>query len=426
MHRRTAVSTRPCNRTTSTSSSFRSRSIGCSSRRSGCSTPCHTAVMVVADQASVLLVFVYARRRVGGWTAVAAAALLLFLGPGWEVILWPFEIGWLISVGAGVACLLALDRHDRRGDIAAAALLAVSLASSGVGVVIAVGIAVEILAVRRRPGDLWIVAAPAVLFGLCGSAITSAAIHAATASASAGLGRRRGCCDAGGGDGPGRRLRARNHVGTAATWRPPARDRRAPHPRLALPQPRPISPRVLTLAAVVGAFWLLTALDRVAARRPLLQPVPVRRRRVRHPHRRRARGRAAPLRAGRVRCSAVAALAAVASNLSVLDHGARYLRDRAPDALGLGRRISLAARPGPGSRSGLPGYPFVRVTVGEYCAAVHDLGSPAAGQTALATSPRIRRMVDAELVAPRDRPRPTRRSRAARRRRRRFRFRSGD
>ena len=137
----------------------------------------YRAVMVVAESASVLLVFVYARRR---WAAAAArpgrrprrrrrSSCRALAGTRPR----PFEIGWLISVGAGVACLLALDRHDRRGDIAAAALLAVSLASSGVGVVIAVGIAVEILAVRRRPGDLWIVAAPAILLQISGgSAIT--------------------------------------------------------------------------------------------------------------------------------------------------------------------------------------------------------------------------------------------------------------
>ena len=82
----------------------------------------YRAVMVAAGSACVLLVFVYARRRVGGWAAVAAAALLLFLGPGWEVLLWPFEMGWLISVGAGLGVLACVDRRDRFGYIATAVL----------------------------------------------------------------------------------------------------------------------------------------------------------------------------------------------------------------------------------------------------------------------------------------------------------------
>ena len=65
-----------------------------------------------------------------------------------------------------IGALLALDRGDRRGDVAAAALLALALASSGLGVVIALGIAVELLVARRRRRAIWIAAAPLGLYAI--------------------------------------------------------------------------------------------------------------------------------------------------------------------------------------------------------------------------------------------------------------------
>ena len=41
---------------------------------------------------------------------------VLCLGPAWEVLLWPFEIGFVGSMLFGLAMLLALEREDRRGD----------------------------------------------------------------------------------------------------------------------------------------------------------------------------------------------------------------------------------------------------------------------------------------------------------------------
>ena len=66
----------------------------------------------------VVLLFVYARRRVGDLLALAAAAMILFLGHGAGTdVLWPFQIGFLGSLAAGIGALLALDRERRRGDV---------------------------------------------------------------------------------------------------------------------------------------------------------------------------------------------------------------------------------------------------------------------------------------------------------------------
>ncbi|HJX33128.1 MAG TPA: hypothetical protein VJ257_02930, partial [Solirubrobacterales bacterium] len=117
--------------------------------------------------ATAALVFVYVRRRVGPWPALVAAVLLLFLGPAWQVLLWPFEIGFVGSTLFGVAMLLALDRGDRRWDIAACVCLAISLGFSSLGLAFAVGAVVDVLQGRRRPGGLrraYVAAVPLLLY----------------------------------------------------------------------------------------------------------------------------------------------------------------------------------------------------------------------------------------------------------------------
>jgi hypothetical protein len=125
----------------------------------------YRALVVAGHLGCVALLFVYSRRRVGSLGALCAAALILFLGPAWGNIIWPFQVGWLISLSAGLGALLMLDRVDRRGDAIACALLLVSLASSGIGVVVMLGILVELLW-GRRWRELWVVAGPAALYAL--------------------------------------------------------------------------------------------------------------------------------------------------------------------------------------------------------------------------------------------------------------------
>ncbi len=122
-------------------------------------------VMIIAAHALCAgLVFVYARRRVGGLGALVAAGLILTLGPAWQNFLWPFQVGWLVSLAAGLGALLLLDREDRAGDVGAAVLLAVALASSGLGIPIAAGLLVELLWGRRSLRATWIAAVPLALY----------------------------------------------------------------------------------------------------------------------------------------------------------------------------------------------------------------------------------------------------------------------
>jgi hypothetical protein len=121
----------------------------------------YRVLVILGHLACVTLLFVYARRRVGDFLGLLLAGLLLLLGPAWQNIIWPFQIGWLISLGAGLGALLMMDRGDRRGDVGASLLLCLSLASSGVGVPFLLAVIVEVLW-RRRWRDAWIVAIPLV------------------------------------------------------------------------------------------------------------------------------------------------------------------------------------------------------------------------------------------------------------------------
>jgi hypothetical protein len=123
-------------------------------------------LLAVASAVAALLLFVYARRRVGPWLALFFAVVLLFFGPAWEVLLWPFEISFVGSVLFGIAMLLALDRDDRRGDIAACAFLCFSFGFSTIGASFAAAAAVDVFLKRRSRGlhRAYVVAIPVALY----------------------------------------------------------------------------------------------------------------------------------------------------------------------------------------------------------------------------------------------------------------------
>ena len=111
------------------------------------------------------LVFAFVRERAGDLLALLAAALVIFLGPAWQDLLWSFQIGLVGSLAAGVATLLALERQTRRGDLLACLLLVVGIAFSNLGVAFIVAAAVAVL-IRDRRSGLWVPALPALLFVL--------------------------------------------------------------------------------------------------------------------------------------------------------------------------------------------------------------------------------------------------------------------
>ena len=123
-------------------------------------------LLVALLLATAGLLFVYARRRVGPWPALFAAALLLFLGPAWQDMLWPFQVGFVGSALCGLAMLLALENDDERWDVAACAFLAVSIAFSSLGIAFAAACAVDVIRRRRERGlrRAYVFALPLLLY----------------------------------------------------------------------------------------------------------------------------------------------------------------------------------------------------------------------------------------------------------------------
>lgn len=115
---------------------------------------------------TAVLLFIYARRRVGPWVALMMTSLLLFVGPAWQDLLWPFEIGFVGSVLFGIAMLLALEREDERGDLLACLFLFVAIAFNSLGLAFAVAAVVELVMNRRSRGlgRAWVVGVPLALF----------------------------------------------------------------------------------------------------------------------------------------------------------------------------------------------------------------------------------------------------------------------
>jgi hypothetical protein len=119
--------------------------------------------LVAVHLLCAFLVFVYVRRRAGPWFAVIPAVCLLSLGSAWQDLLWPFQIGFLVSIAGGLGALLAVERRDRLGDLTAAALLLLAVASSGVGIAFTASTLIAIvLAGPLRRG--WVIVVPAVMY----------------------------------------------------------------------------------------------------------------------------------------------------------------------------------------------------------------------------------------------------------------------
>jgi hypothetical protein len=122
-------------------------------------------VPLVALQVALgALLFVIARRRVGAGVALGVAALAMVSGLAYENFLIPGQAGQMASIVAGVAAFAVLDGPaDVRNDRRLAVLMTVALASSGMGIPVLVGVAVELLLTAEGRRRLWVVAVP---FGL--------------------------------------------------------------------------------------------------------------------------------------------------------------------------------------------------------------------------------------------------------------------
>lgn len=111
------------------------------------------------------LFFELARRRVGPLVALVPCISLLFLGYAWESFLWAFDLHTIYALALGLGAVLALQRDDRKGDIAACFLLVLSVAMIELGLAFAVGIAISVLIRPDRVRRAWIFLVPVALYG---------------------------------------------------------------------------------------------------------------------------------------------------------------------------------------------------------------------------------------------------------------------
>jgi hypothetical protein len=121
-------------------------------------------VSVALFIASAVMLFIYLRRRVGEWLALAGILPVLFLGPSWDDLLFPFQMALFACVACGIGALLALERHDRRWDVASMGLLLLALFSFALGIPFVAAATVEIAFGRDRWRRAFVVAVPTALW----------------------------------------------------------------------------------------------------------------------------------------------------------------------------------------------------------------------------------------------------------------------
>ena len=121
-------------------------------------------VAVLLFLTSVVMLFVYMRPRVGEWLALAGILPILFLGQAWDDLLFPFQMALFGSISCGIGALLALERRDRAGDIAATVLLIGSLFFFDLGIAFVAGATLEVALRSDRFRRAWVVAVPTGLW----------------------------------------------------------------------------------------------------------------------------------------------------------------------------------------------------------------------------------------------------------------------
>ncbi len=104
--------------------------------------------------------YAYASKAIGRVAALAPSLVLLFFGPDALHVLAGNTFTVLLPIACGICALLAVDRGDRRGDVAACVLLCLAVVTYSTGLAVTVGVAVAILWRADRWRRAWIVLVP--------------------------------------------------------------------------------------------------------------------------------------------------------------------------------------------------------------------------------------------------------------------------
>ena len=87
----------------------------------------YRAALIANHLLCVALVFALVRRRVGDGLALAACVPVALLGSGWQNILLPIQLSFLIPIAGGLGAWLLLERRTRAADAAACLLLVLAI-----------------------------------------------------------------------------------------------------------------------------------------------------------------------------------------------------------------------------------------------------------------------------------------------------------
>jgi len=209
------------------------------------------AIGVAVHLGLVATVFTYARRRVAE-VALAFAVPLLFLGYGWEDVIWPINFGFVAALALSILALISLDGPRPRRDGLACLALVAALACSEIALVFALGLAVELSWRDRGLRRCWVWLVPFVLYGCwwvayfepsgSGSGLTEMPSFAASMAAAAigGL------------------------LGLDMTWGKTLIVLAAVGAIARFARPRVFSPRAACVVVAAIAYWLLVAYGRNA------------------------------------------------------------------------------------------------------------------------------------------------------------------
>ena len=111
----------------------------------------YLALLAALHVVVVVEVYLIARRSTGPWVAALTAIVLAFFGSGFENLYWAMQIGFLISIGLGLAAVLLLDGAPTTGrTVIATGLLTVGMMTSGFGIFMLVFVGLDLLLDRGR------------------------------------------------------------------------------------------------------------------------------------------------------------------------------------------------------------------------------------------------------------------------------------
>lgn len=126
----------------------------------------YRAVVIATHLLIGVLVYIFARQRIGPIASLGPAAIILFLGRGAEDFLWAFQIVFLGPILTGLAALMLAERTSLKARLSVCVLLVLSIGFSEIGLSFVLAVTVLLLTKRTRLKDVWIVIVPSILYGL--------------------------------------------------------------------------------------------------------------------------------------------------------------------------------------------------------------------------------------------------------------------